>query len=887
MGLIPTTIVPPRARSVLVDHGRLSALTARIASSRLTTVFAPAGSGKTTAALCWFNEIKADGRPGLWLAGRAGLRDLPSFLLALKEAGIAAGLPWQERGPADGGTTWLAGLSTDAGGKPLLVVDDAQLLPADVLEFLEQAITSARDGLTTIVVSRGSIDIPVARLRSLGFLVEVTARELQFGADEAMELVSRIVGTPLDAGEIQQIVEDMEGWASGLVMAGENYRAQRARGLDWVRPSSGLKGQLRSYFQEEVFALHPQSMCDFLMDTSVLEQLTPAACAAVTASEDARDMFDKACRAGLFLDEVDQEHGVYRFHPLFRKIVMEALVNRDPARAGECHRRASLYYAQAGQGMAAVEHARLSGDPEFRADQLDRLANELIYAGYLYCIDELGSELPWSVVSSRPMLLLALAWRRVRKLSFAAAERFINAAAVIGETRPDDVTLGYLIRHRRIMLEAARDKMSLIESDAEKLLSELGDDEPYLSCTLLAQLMSARREHYHFHDTLKLEAETRRALERPGSEFASIALKSTMAPTLVLKGKTAQARQFLEEALVLSEKRQGVGSGLAALPALPLAEILYDAGELDRAAQLVERYLPVVREWGFVDQLASGYLVRARLAFARGDSAAALAGLEEAHLIAIECGIDRLRAVIVAEQVRILIKKGQVTEAEAALRAGDIHIKDDPVPTLTPTRKNEAVAIAWIRIEIQRNRLARAQKVAVRWLELVKRNGANRSIVIFQLLLAEIAVLQGNRSKARRAVREAIELGESSAWLRTFLDEGEVICSLLGEGYANGAMLETPADVFAARIVSLMHGRQVVELDHRDEEDFFLTSRLAPRELEILAMVGGGLRNGEIGVRLGLTEGTVKWYLQQIYDKLGVRRRSQAVLRARQFGLLG
>src|SRR3546814_4877029 len=89
---------------------------------------------------------------------------------------------------------------------------------------------------------------------------------------------------------------------------------------------------------------------------------------------------------------------------------------------------------------------------------------------------------------------------------------------------------------------------------AEALLADLGDDEAYLSCTLLAQLMAARRELYHFHDMLKLEAETRKALGRPGSRFASIALKASVAPTLMAQGKTGFARQFLEEALERSEE---------------------------------------------------------------------------------------------------------------------------------------------------------------------------------------------------------------------------------------------------------------------------------------------------------------------------------------------
>ena len=156
----------------------------------------------------------------------------------------------------------------------------------------------------------------------------------------------------------------------------------------------------------------------------------------------------------------------------------------------------------------------------------------------------------------------------------------------------------------------------------------------------------------------------------------------------------------------------------------------------------------------------------------------------------------------------------------------------------------------------------------------------------FELLLAQIAVLSGNRSEARRSVRAAVELAEPGGWVRPFVDEGEAIWSLLIEAYAAGPELDTPVDRFAMRLVSILRGTVHLETGDEDDGDFGLGSGLSLREVEILMMVSGGLRNREIGDRLGLTEGTVKWYMQQIYDKLGVRRRPQAVIRARQLGIL-
>jgi len=295
--------------------------------------------------------------------------------------------------------------------------------------------------------------------------------------------------------------------------------------------------------------------------------------------------------------------------------------------------------------------------------------------------------------------------------------------------------------------------------------------------------------------------------------------------------------------------------------------------------------MPSIRQWGFVDQVASGYLVRARLSAAEGDLASALSVLEVAHLVAIECGLDRLRAMVVSEQVRTLIKSGQLEQAEQLFYSCDLVTEGEPVPTLNPSRLNEWLAIAWLRIEIHRFRLVRSRKVARRWLEFVRRRGAVRSALSFELLLAEIAVLAGNRSEARRSVRSAVELAEPGGWVRPFLDEGEAIGSLIIEAYGSGPILDNPVDKFADRLVRSLKGNAKIE-DEEDEEEFGPSGGLSLREIEILTQVSGGLRNREIGDRLGLTEGTVKWYMQQIYDKLGVRRRPQAVLRARQLGIL-
>ena len=892
MGGVPTTIVPPRAAHKYVTRESIERLVESVGTSRVVVVSSPAGFGKTTAMLRWAELLHGQGRPVLWIAARAGIDSLGSFELALRQALIAAGLSAVDGSLESDPQAWLASLSSGSGQKPVLFIDDAQLLSDDIRNFIEQLIASARDALTTIIASRGECGINLARLRSLGYLLEVRVRHLCLDAEEASRLIQQQVQGPIPTADIQRMVVDTQGWAAGLILAAGAWQRDMAEGFPPEGGATGLRHEFASYFHEEVVEGLPQDMRDFIIDTSILRELTPSACAAVVNAENARIMLERVFERGLFLAELDRELSRYRYYTLFRDMVFGRLMMRAPERAAELHRRASRFFADGGDLQLALDHALQSGDKVFLADQLELLAEPMIYGGLLYRLDELANDLPWDLLQSRPGLLLAMSWRRSRQLAFKSSERLIEAGEVVIAARVESGELdeygaeqmSFRVRHRRIMLESARDNMVFVERQSETLLDDLGDDHPYLSCTLLAQLLSARRELYHFHDMLRLEAALRKALGRPGSDFASIALKSSVAPTLVAQGKTPMARQFLIEAHTLAVEMDGQVSGLAALPALPLAEILYECGDLEEAGRLVEAYLPSIRQWGFVDQLASGFLVRARLAAADGDYASALSGLEEAHLVAIECGLDRLRALVISEQIRMLVKLGQLEQAEQLFWSSDLKFEGEPVPTLNPTRLNEWMATAWLRLEMHRFRLVRSRKIAKRWLAFVRKCGATRSAVTFELLLAEIAVLSGNRSEARRSVRAAVELAEPGGWIRPFIDEGEAIGALLIEAYGSGPVLDTPVDKFAAKLVSVLKGKP--QMEEVDDDDYGLGSGLSLREVEILTLVSGGLRNREIGDRLGLTEGTVKWYMQQIYDKLGVRRRPQAVIRARQFGIL-
>jgi LuxR family maltose regulon positive regulatory protein len=149
-------------------------------------------------------------------------------------------------------------------------------------------------------------------------------------------------------------------------------------------------------------------------------------------------------------------------------------------------------------------------------------------------------------------------------------------------------------------------------------------------------------------------------------------------------------------------------------------------------------------------------------------------------------------------------------------------------------------------------------------------------------------LLSGNQRLAQRVLREALAHGAASRMLRSFVDEGAVVRTLIESADPGGASSTHPTDAFTAEVLMIFDGTQIrpraIQPDVTSEEGLY--GRLNAREREILTLVASGLRNREVAERLGMTEGTIKWYLQQVYDKVGTRRRQHAVERARQFGLI-
>ncbi|HEY3654194.1 MAG TPA: LuxR C-terminal-related transcriptional regulator [Steroidobacteraceae bacterium] len=881
MELVRTKLDPPLSTGdLLVRPGLLQKLQDAV-HARLTLLQSPAGYGKTSLLKQWFHALRDSRSHVGWLSVDAADRD-PARLLAYLSAAVSpAGVP-------------------AAHSQPLyLFIDDIHLLAAAPLAALCQFIDHSPSSLHFIVASRFIPDMPLARMRARGQLLELGVDELKFTPVETQRVVANITDHELTESELAMLQARTEGWITGIKLAS----AMLTKDVTAARMLAGFTGNRRAvsdFFAEEVLAALPKEICEFLLQTSVLERLCPTLCNAVTGRENGRQVLNYIEQSGLFVMPLDDERNWYRYHPLFAEFLHRRRLDEHAGTDRELHLSASRWFWTRESPVEAIDHALQGGDPQRAADLLEQRSEDMTYTGKLQLVCQLAARIPDEILHRCPRTLLCCAWMLTLNLRLDEVRRILEIvkSALLAHESAQDLpadelrSLKYLLLHREMVLAVAEDDAARVEQQCRHLLEAFPDQRhPYLVGTINAQLLYALREQYQLADLDRLTATAQGILARSCYSFASIALQASVGPSLFFAGRSDAALRALEKGLSESMRFGEPNSPLAALPALPMSEVLYERNDLDRAEELLAASLPCANELGFVDHLMPGYITSARIKHARGDLTGAQQILDEGMGVAMARRLERLRLAIVAERVKFLLQDGHPEQAVRFARSAGIPQScEHLLPKRGVTTGDEWRAAAWFRIALSEGRMQEALSVGKHWRNFCAARGAIRSLIRWDLLLAQALFISTDVRAAQRALREAIAHGAASRAIRSFIDEGSIIRTLLASTYEADLDVMHPTDAFAAELLETFNA-----LSKRKHSLYAVPNRAAPeglygklsvKEREILALVSTGMRNREVATKLGMTEGSVKWYMQQVYDKVGTRRRLQAVERARQFGVI-
>lgn len=883
--LNPTHLVPPRAHRTLLVRSRLARRLARSGGSRLIWVCAPAGYGKTSLLLQWYATLTEDGESAAWLRlpdRKLGPEDfLRSITASLEQAKLA--VP-DTRPPR---IATIADLLTSLGRPMTFFFDDFDLEEARTGQLFAELIESLPPRCRFVVASRWKRAVPLARLRAWGDFDEIGVSDLAFDAEEAEAFLRQATGSAVDATEARLLNERLRGWATGLQLAVAGHTSGNLADI----AITGSRGYIRDYFQEELLQAVTEPLRGFMRDISLFPVLSTELCDIATERKDSRDRLADLAEVGCFLTIVDANRDLYAFHPLFREFLVDALTQADPEHALAVARRGGAHLEEAGHIAEALEAAITTQDWLRAAEILNRACPDLTYHGRVHQVAGLLHKLPWSSIQQSPRVLLTMAWAMSTQHQFAAAQDLLRLASDYLATRHDETEevdrerIGYLLDHGAMMIAQFTDDQAEAERKCQQLLSRSVDIDPYVVGSVESSLLYAQREQFNLRNLPRLSTVARERFREAGTEFGVVWHQSIVGPTLCMAGDTVGALAALRESFASARTFAKNDEWLPAGPACLLAEVHFERNELQEARELMEEFRPRLKH-GFVDHMIAGHVTWARLLAAQGQLDEASDHLAQTVSFARNRGIRRLRDVAVGEWIKALLARGRVGEALQIARTEGLDL--DPqllAPVTGVTTAVEARAITWARIAKATGRNGHAMQLARRWAALTTERGAVRSAIRWDILIGQLLFMDGDVSAARRRLRKAASNAAPGLFLRVFLDEGESALQLLSGSDQDHAPATT-TDYFIRRILDLSGRSATPKRSLPETEETPAITPLTPREIDVAAWVGAGLSNREIGDRLAMTEGSVKWHLQQIYDKIGVRRRASAIQRLRELGLL-
>ena len=892
-------------QQTLIARPRLARLLEAHDGARIVLVRAPAGYGKTGLLQQRASRCQQAGDIVAWLTLDRRDADPMSFAVHLNAALARQGVTIEDRGPRPsenlGYYGWQAVIQrichrlADTGKRCRIVIDDLdRVAKTEAAECLRMLIGEAPPCVQFLIASRGDTGLSLGRIRAHHDMLELGMQTLRFVEEETKSYLTSRSPDMIPPEQVRLLHSRSEGWIVGLKLFSMalNFEPENQRILESF---NGERRQIADFFVEDVFSRLPDDLQEFLLRTSLLERFCPALCDAALESTGSADLIERCESAGLFVQPLDEVRTWYRYHQLFAGFLRRQLQDQAPDLAAGVYHRAAQWLVANGDHIEAFNYAIKGDDPLFAAEILDNHCETMFSSGLQPTVQEMAALLPPHIQALFPRLMLVMAWRLAAQWRVgearglvAVAQRRLDEQERAGEVDPQLMAhLRFAVVHREAQIAHTLYQVEKLEDQCTLALAEQSDfaSEPYLMSSFYNSLQYAQREQFKLGQIDRLYAAARERILRTGASHGNVFIAGITAPSLLLMGQTERARAMLEEATGISEDVAGRGAVLGSVVGTWLGALHYECNEIDRARALIEEHVPLMTVAGLTDQLIAGWITKARLELLDGEVDGCLETLDTAARFGSAHELDRLRVGVNAEHLRVLLKLGRPDDASRFARRRGLAYKRDTGfarQRQKYTTLDNAVALANCRLMAADDRFGDALAIARQWRSFVTAAQAIHAAVEWDIMIAELLLLSGERLAAQRSLNQAIVKAAPARFIRRFLDEGEPITGLLYQM----AQSEGVDDPFLTELAS--HFEPPTRRDEMDDEaeDVAICGKINSRELEILSLVGSGMLNRQIGEQLGLTEGTVKWYLQQVFDKVGIRNRKLVVARVRRMGLI-
>lgn len=904
--IVRTRLNPPRLRNDSLHRPRLErAISNALGDVRLVLIAAPAGFGKTTLLastlqhlsdlpIAWLSVApEDDGLVRFLRILEAALRSLAPSFMPIATSLLASDMTDTQNALAVG-RTWMSELINELFDldKPCaIILDDLHAVTdSAIYATLDFLIDRLPPMVTLVIATRHDPPVALAQLRARRELLEIRLEELRFTPEEAKTLLNQHLGLALAAAQIESLTKRTEGWATGMTLIANSLErietpAARAAFLEQFARSNRY---IFDYLADAVLNREDRATHDFLLATSILDELTPEACAAVSGRSDAANVLDRLYRRNLFLvalDGLSANGTAYRYNELFREFLRGQLSRLPAEHVRDLHVRAGK---QATRSEARIDHFVQAQAWDEAATTIAQVGESLIEQGWLALVGDWIAKLPAQVLEEQPRLAYLMGICKTLEWELVEAQRWLRRAyagfVAAGDVESETSTLVYLATCLSAMNDAETnavvEQILLRRLQAHQRIQLLGvqsiqafDQADFQRCLAYVEEAIAVAEM----------RPTRPALNALVFSVHSVAMRQPGAILLI---------ERLARLLASHSKDNLKLTGFAALWR---AWAHCWRGEWDVALQCGSEAMAISRQLGDSFSISGelSFLIPVCTAFSDGDAEATLQALLDAIQVPIRAGgairtgwRESWIAGFLYEIGRVRWHQGRLTEAQA--------IYQQALERINPQERSfspSARALLRALLLISANKLAEADR-------LLHETLAQNHITPYHALhgqstLAYIALLQGKEAVAMSAFAPVLDLYAQQGTpghvrmigprLVEPLLKLALIRNVQGE-FVRGilrAMGKLEASV--AALSSSVVGKAIVSTTFRVPNT---GETLTEREIEVLRLVARGADNPTIAEELILSIHTVKSHVAHILGKLGVPSRTVAALRAKELGIV-
>jgi LuxR family transcriptional regulator, maltose regulon positive regulatory protein len=889
--LLLTKFHVPSVRSDLVQRDRLLERLNRGMEGKLILISAPAGSGKTTILSEWLRQTKFSSS---WLSLDEGdndpLRFWTYFVAALQQSHPDIGeatlsmLRSLESPSFESFLIPLINEITRFSERQIFILDDYHAIAArPIHEGMTFLLEHLPPQLHLAIASRVDPPLPLARWRVRNQLTQLGAADLCFTLAETTAFINRSMQLPLSQEQVAAIQARTEGWIAGLQLAALSMRHVKDISA-FIASLTRDRHYILDYLVEEVLERQPKPLQAFLLRTSILEQMCEDLCQAVVGSTRTETLAQLE-RWNLFVVPLDDNRQWYRYHHLFRQLLLDRLQRIEPEQVSEYHRRAQKWYEQHGFVTETISHAIAAGDLSQAAEAIEReagLSNPRVEPARLLTFLE---ALPDNLVRTHPWLLLSYAWALYSTAQFPAAVRAVQSLESLLQQQPSANTEKLWGLVSAIQGIQARQQGATAESITlmERALQQLPQDDSWLRAVILLNLGVTYFVADNYAAAKRLLPEVTQIGQSRGIADPAIAGLYLQAQFLALRGRLDEATTLCQQGVELARERGWLSTYAGVLVRVAMGELLREQNQLEAAAQHLTESIDrgiQTRQPG----LMMGYITLARVRQAQGDTQAA----REAIKAARQCQVWLWSTIlsVPACQARLDLAQGNLDAAIAWVLDSGLSVDGELRYSFTDEFPvgSELDYLTLARVLIARGRLTDPTKPylndALRLLErlydFTAAGGRTARVMEVLMLQALIWQARGDRKRSLHLLQRSLDLSHTGDYIRLSVDEGQPMAELLRDAAAEGMHLQSVNRLLVAF-------GQVEKAVAKVQP---LIEPLSDRELEVLQHLAQGLSNRAIADKLFVTLAAIKWHARNIYGKLDVSNRTQAVAKARELGIL-